>query len=133
MPLRERVQAGVDTFDELRIEFARQGNGDQRRRRRSCHRRDVAQASSESFVTDAPGLHFAGEVDPFDHGVRLEQDELVWHPEVEHGAIVTRANDDGVIGRQRAGEHPDQVQFVHVKTASTNARNCFHQCSISCR
>jgi hypothetical protein len=52
-------------------------------------------------------------VNALDDGVRLEKHKMVRHPEVEHGAVVSRASQHGVVRGQRGFEAGDKVEFFH--------------------
>jgi hypothetical protein len=46
-------------------------------------------------------------------GIGLEEQQLVGHTEIEHRTIVTGADDDRFVRRQRTGQQFDQIEFVH--------------------
>ena len=91
---RERVDAIVNGLDERRIKLAGQSDGHQRRRRGAGHRRDIAQAAAEGFVADLLRSRGGRKMDAFDHRIGLEQQQPIRQPEVEHGAIISRTDDD---------------------------------------
>ena len=114
MLLRQRVHAGVNLLHKLRLKLLRQRRCvTTRRRRRAGHRGDVAQAAGQRLAPDFFRRRFGGEMNALHHRVGLEQQQPVAHAHIQHGAIITRADHDGVIRRQRARQAGDEFKFVH--------------------
>ena len=62
------------------------------------------------------------EMNALHYRIGLEQQQAVGQPDVQHGAIVTGADDHRGVGRQRAGEAADQLEFVHRPQRSWSRR-----------
>ena len=116
----EAVQAAVDGEHAFDIVALRQRERDDRRDRRAAHRGDVAEAARERLAPDALRLGAGGEVDAFDDGVGLEERLRVGRAELQHGAIVARAGDDKVVGRQQRRQASDEVEFGHTRAEREN-------------
>ena len=98
--LRALPQSGVERVYVLHIGLRRQRQGDQRERRLSAHRADVANVDGERLPADiGPRSSVREKVHAFDHRVRRRNDVAV--AASPDSGIVADA-DDEVVGRLRA-------------------------------
>ena len=109
----ERVHARVDGFDACGVELIRQRERDERVRGCAGHRSNIAETTAECLVTNLFRRCLCREVNALDHGVGLEEHEVVRQAKVQHRAIVPRAGHHGIVGGQRGLEALDEIEFLH--------------------